>query len=122
MVRVAFIALALASGGGLYWTWQVAEDAAEIARSIKAEGADRRDQTCRLFERDERAAVDRLVQTYDFLRRPGKLKNLVPVARAQVPALESDARTSDAPPYCDAPGVGLPESLERPIPKRPPGL
>lgn len=92
---------------------------------IQREGVARRDQTCRLFERDEKAAIDQLVGTYQYLRglSVAELKSpLNQAVAAQLDQVESNARASNAPPYCDAPGVGLPESLEQPIPSRPPGL
>lgn len=92
---------------------------------IEQEGLARRDQTCRLFERDEKAAIDQLTGTYQYLRglSVAELKSpLNQAVRAQLDQVESNARASNAPPYCDQPGVGLPESLEQPIPGRPPGL
>lgn len=88
------------------------------------EGAERKDETCKLFERQEAVAVHRLRQTYDFLEHPPEsLKGLVPAILAQLRTTEEDARATKAPHYCDESGVGLPEPEHpSPFPKRPPNL
>lgn len=91
---------------------------------VQGEGARRRDQTCRLFERQAATAVDRLTQTYAYLARltPEQRREPINVAViAQLRTTEQDAKTSAAPTYCDEAGVGLPEPNRR-IPKRPSSL
>jgi hypothetical protein len=83
------------------------------------EADERKNETCVLFERQERAAIDQLRRTYDYLRHPSpQLGDLNRLVVAQLPQVEADARASRAPSYCDPSGVGLPG--RRPgIPARP---
>lgn len=91
-----------------------------LTERVEREGIERRDQQCVLFERLHAAAVQRLVETYEFLRehRDTQLGRAVLVA---LPRAEADARLSVAPHYCDRDGVGLPGPNPR-IPRRPPEL
>lgn len=89
-----------------------------------AERARRADQTCLLFERDYERNVMRLANTYSYLVALGPRErdsSLNRTVLAQLPDTEGAARTSKAPAYCDAPGVGLPEPNPR-LPERPPIL
>lgn len=86
---------------------------------VQGESGQRKDQTCVLFERQHNADVAQLTQTYTFLQKPPKgLENLVPVALAQLPIVETNAHASIPPAYCNEKGVGLPGPLPA-IPKRP---
>lgn len=89
-------------------------------KRLAAETAERRDQSCRLFEGQHLADVEQLRRTYDYLEHPAKgTEGLVPLILAQLPETERKARTDSAPAYCDEPGalaeaegkppVGLPE-------------
>jgi hypothetical protein len=92
--------------------------------TIKREGNERRDQTCRLFESAQRDAIERLRRSYEYIEHLPKraLRDPLNIAvLAQLPSLRRTALTSGAPPYCDAPGVGLPEP-DPPIPPIPPDL
>lgn len=91
---------------------------------VSGEGQGRRDQTCILFERQHEAEVLRLRSTYAYLIRlsPRERRSaLNSTVAAQLPQVEQSVRTSAAPPYCDAPGVGLREPNPA-VPERPPGL
>lgn len=90
-------------------------------KDLRREGEERRDQSCRIQERKQEADVQQLRRTYTFLLG---LKPAAPLRRAVItllPQIEDDARQDDAPPYCNAPGVGLPEP-DPVVPKRPPSL
>lgn len=79
---------------------------------VRAEGAERRDQTCLIFERQQKAAVDQVGQTYRYLAGLTPKQLGEPLNRAVIanlPQLVHDATTAEAPVYCDAKGVGLPE-------------
>jgi hypothetical protein len=81
------------------------------------EGAARRDETCKLFERQHAADVKQVTATIDFLRNPPpQLAGLVGIARAQLKDTYVKAVASTEPGYCNEPGVGLAE----PGPKLPP--
>lgn len=89
-----------------------AQRADRLARKIAREGEKRRDQTCRIDERDHLGAVKRLRRTYGFLAdlpRSEYGTNLTVAIVRQLPEVEREARQDVAPPFCDAPGVGLPE-------------
>jgi hypothetical protein len=91
---------------------------------FEADVNDRRDQTCRLFERDHLADVERLRGTYKYLNglAPVQFEDTLNQAiLRQLPDLESEARVDSAPDYCDEDGVGLPEP-DPVVPKRPAGL
>jgi hypothetical protein len=84
----------------------------DARQQIAAEGMERRDQTCVLFEREHLRHVIRLERTYDYLDglpRRERGSSLTRAVVRQLPELEVDARTDSAPPFCDEPGVGLPE-------------
>lgn len=95
---------------------------------IEKEGRERRDQSCRIDERKQRADVQKLVQTYDFLTKltPEQLNEarsghgdlLNRAAVANLAQTEREALEDDAAPFCDEEGVGLPEPDTR-IPARP---
>jgi hypothetical protein len=77
---------------------------------IASEGITRRDETCKLFERQHAADVQQVAQTIRFLNHPPRLlAGLVVFAEAQLPQTYRDAVASTEPSYCNEPGVGLPE-------------
>jgi hypothetical protein len=86
-----------------------------------AEGKDRRDQSCILFERQEDSAIRQLRRTYKFLLNPPpQAAGLVPLAKAELSKTEADARASIAPEYCNEPNVGLFEPAHpQSFPERP---
>jgi hypothetical protein len=97
---------------------------------LDSEGAQRRDQSCRLFEADHLADVQRLKRTYEYLDRLPVREYGSTLTREIVrslPTLEDEARADSAPDFCDEPGakaekagadpVGLPEP-DPFIPKR----
>lgn len=76
------------------------------------ESADRRDQTCLLFERQHETAVVRVERTYDYLDGLKGADRTSTLTGAIVRSLHDtyqEARDSKAPHYCDVPGVGLGE-------------
>ena len=108
------------------------EEAIEL---INTEGIDRRDQTCRAFERDTLASVtqfedakDRLRRTRFYLARltgPELPERLNQEIARSIPRMVTDMRQkqleaalSAAPAYCDEEGVGLPEPNPE-LPDRP---
>jgi hypothetical protein len=81
-------------------------------KQVKQESTERRDQTCVIFERQAQAAVDQVVATYKYIAglKPHELAEpLNQAVLAQLPQTVANANNSEAPPYCDQPGVGLPE-------------
>lgn len=102
-------------------TTQQAELERNVA-AIKREGAERKDQTCVLFERAHRADVKQLRQTYDFIEHPiPSLAGLRKVVIATLGQTERNARLSRPPRYCDPASVGL--AAPPPVlPHRPKGL
>src|SRR3954447_1550669 len=96
-----------------------ADDLTTEVNNREADTKARVDESCRLAEGKQRDSVLLLRQTYTFLVHPPKaLEGLVPYAKANLPKVEADARTNDAPDYCNAPGVGLPEP-DPEVPVRP---
>lgn len=93
---------------------------------IASESADRRDQSCLIFERQEAEDIDALERTYSYLSGLSAAQLDEPLNRAvlaQLPRTVRDAQTPDAPAYCDEPDVGLPEPVRPPrFPRRPPNL
>jgi hypothetical protein len=77
--------------------------------TLASEGADRRDQSCRLFEADHLADVEQLKRTYSYLDRQTVPSELTREIVRRLPELEREARIDGAPAYCDEPGVGLKE-------------
>lgn len=79
-------------------------------QQFQSETKERINQGCLLAEARAKESVDRLKQTYDFLvHPPADLKGLIPYAMANLNKTEQDALDNAAPPYCDAPNIGLPE-------------
>lgn len=98
-------------------------------RQVEREGVERRDQACRSDESQHLAAVDRLKGTYAYLvtlptnTSYAQLDQISKAVVRNVPQTEEEARTDQAPEFCDEtlPGgvaVGLPEP-DPIIPKRP---
>lgn len=91
---------------------------------LDGESAIRTDQVCRLFETDHLADVTRLRNTYAYLDALPAKERGAPLNRAllrQLPQLEDEAGTDQAPEFCDEPGVGLPEP-DPVLPKKPESL
>lgn len=93
-------------------TAQQADRSAQLAIQLEREGAERRDQMCRLFETQHAIDVERLYRTYEYLNDLPRAEWGKPLTRAIVvdlPRLEDEARRDSAPAFCDEEGVGLPE-------------
>jgi hypothetical protein len=91
---------------------------------IQKEGANRRNQTCRIFERSHIDDVSALQATYDYIAKltPGEAQSSLNRAIIlRLPEAEHKARSSTPPDYCRSPEVGLKEPFPV-IPSRPPGL
>jgi hypothetical protein len=88
------------------------------SRATIQESVERRDQNCVLFERQEKAAILRVVATYHYLRTlPAEDRgtNLTKAILRNLPAAEADAKAAVAPDYCNLRGVGLPELKADPV-------
>ena len=97
-----------------------AANAAKAANAVKIESAERRDQTCNLFETDHLQDVRQLRATYRYLAGLPLEERTRPLTQAVLqglPQLEREARADPAPDFCDEPFVGLPEP-DPVIPKR----
>ena len=93
-------------------------------RQIERESKGRRDQSCRISESQHKADVDGLRRTYDYLKQLTPRQRRSPINRAilaNLPVTEREARMDPAPPFCDEPGIGLPEP-DPVLPKRPKSL
>ena len=80
-----------------------------------------RDQSCVLFERQYRSAVDRINRTYAYVEKLTPRERRTAINRAviqQIPQTEQDAHQARPPRYCDPSDVGLPGPHPR-IPPRP---
>lgn len=120
-VTVALVVVGASLGLAAYGLQQERAHDSKSLHQIAREGNERRDQTCRLFEKQAADAVRQLVQTYKFLKRPAPgLRGLVPLVLTGLARTEAEAHVP-APAYCDAPRVGLPEPNPR-IPPRPASL
>lgn len=120
-VTVALVVVSVSLGLAAYGLQQQRSHDSKTLHRIATEGNERRDQTCRLFEKQADESVRQLAQTYKFLERPSPgLRGLVPLVLSGLARTEAEAHVP-APAYCDAPGVGLPEPNPR-IPPRPPAL
>jgi hypothetical protein len=101
----------------------VAAETRERANALRAENRERRDQACAISEHKQETDIMKLKRTYAYLlRQPREAleeKNSLPseVVRA-LPQSEEEARTDDAPPFCDEPGIGLKEP-DMKVPSRP---
>lgn len=88
------------------------------------ERASRTDQTCTVFEQQHKDDVDQLIATYRYLASLSGEELAQPLNRfvlGSLPGVIREAQTDDAPPYCDEPGVGLPEP-DPVVPERPRAL
>ena len=90
---------------------------ASATRKIATEGVERRNETCRLFERQELTNVNRVIRTYaylDELPRDEWGSTLTVAIVRGLAAQREDAVATVAPSYCTEakgqPLVGLPES------------
>lgn len=95
-----------------------------LQTAARTESAQRRDQSCSLFERKHLDDVRQLRRLYRYLvglsvvdRNTTLTKEIV----RGLPRLERQAHIDRAPQYCDKPGIGLPEP-DPVIPKRPASL
>ena len=108
---VPFFAICLAAAAVLGVADQQQKLAGQ-ARQQQREITERRDQTCRLFEGQHLADVERLRKTYEYLERLPRREYGTPLTVAVVSGLrelERTARVDTAPRFCDAPDTGLPE-------------
>lgn len=93
---------------------------------VKQRDADRiksRNESCNLFERQERTAVIRVTASYHFLNgtpRKDYGTFLVKAIVRQLGDTYTEARDAKAPSYCDRKNVGLPERTEDGRPVIPP--
>jgi hypothetical protein len=96
-----------------------AADNAQVAiDKIERESAERRNQTCALFERQHLDEVDDLKRRYRFLSGVSRSEygtTLIVAAVQQLPILEQKARVDSAPGYCDEPGEAAEKRGEPPI-------
>jgi hypothetical protein len=138
-----FSALLFASGRQLSNQNSKIIDRIEAVQAQTArEGVDRRNQICLSDEREHLNAVERLDRTYRYLVRLTVKQFDEPINSAifqQLPDLEDEAMTDQAPDFCDEPGeeqeklwrqsggergappVGLPEP-DPDVPQRPAGI
>lgn len=103
---------------------RAATNAQRNVANLRAESKQRIDETCRISETRQRSDVRSLERTYGYLSQLTPKQFGEPLNRAILAGLPStvrDAETDDAPAYCDAKGVGLPEP-DLKIPKRPSNL
>ena len=92
------------------------EDLEHVLAHVTQEARERRDGTCTLFERQELAAINQVVETYRFLDDASRADFRTPLVRAivrQLPATYANAKAAAAPGYCRAPGIGLPGAPPR---------
>ena len=85
---------------------------------LSMEGTERRDQSCRQFEGDHLADVQRLKRTYAYLSMLPRREYGSPITVAivqQLPELEEKARTDSAPEFCDEPGAAAEKRGEKPV-------
>lgn len=91
---------------------RAASQNAKTIKRIEEVRADSRDQSCTLFERTERSNVLRVRERYAYLDGLDLADRGASITKAIIqglPDLEREATEQRAPPYCNAPGVGLPE-------------
>jgi hypothetical protein len=112
------VALALLSG---YLSWRASADARDAVQRIEREGRERRDQTCTRDERRFASEVRSLRQTYDYFLRlsPAERKTDRIAAVVDLVEVEQETRDERPPPFCSAPGLGLPAEQVPEIPERP---
>lgn len=103
---------------------QIAVQNRKLLQDFAQERDIRSDQACQLFETDHLKDVQQLRDTYKFLLDPDAANTgLVKFVILNLPRTEQEARTDNAPEYCDgvtATGadIGLPEPDPK-IPERP---
>lgn len=103
---------------------EAARKATELTVKLAREGRERRDEDCSIRESKQADDVRALRRLYRYLLglSPEDLgTDLNKAVLAGVPRAERDARTDDAPDYCDEPGIGEPEP-DLKVPRRPKGL
>jgi hypothetical protein len=98
-----------------------ADDARALAVRLDREGRERRDQTCTRDERRFAGEVRSLRQTYDYFLRlsPAERKTDRIAAVIDLDEVEEETRGERPPPFCSAPGLGLPPEQVPEIPERP---
>jgi hypothetical protein len=119
---VTFLAVALAAYA-VFGARGAAIDAQDAVRGLSDETTQRIDQTCAISETKQRADVDALIRTYRYLGGLSGRQLSEPLNKAvlaNLPSTIREAQTDDAPPFCDKPGVGLPEP-DPPLPCPPKG-
>lgn len=103
----ALVALGTASD-----TADLTRQNARTLKRIEQVRAASRDQTCTLFERQEKTSVREVHNTYAYLEGLDLKDYGTSITRAiiqRLPQLRQDAKAARAPQYCNLPGVGLPE-------------
>lgn len=89
-----------------------ASDARDGLHKLDRESAARIDQTCAISEAKQRSDSDALIRTYQYLGSLSARQFAQPINKAilaNLPVTIRAAQIDDAPPFCDQPGVGLPE-------------
>lgn len=89
----------------------ISEQQAQAER-VKEEGAQRRDQSCKLFERLERDQIQSIIRTYAYLDRLPRSEygsSLTAEIIRGMPEQRRRAIAAAAPTYCNEPDTGLPE-------------
>ena len=125
-VGVAVLAIGIAAATSVIAATNTVniEDFRKIQEQTNQEAIDRRDQSCSLFERQHLTEVNQLRDTYRYLESIPPENRSDPInkfIRSSLPEVERTAQVDRAPPYCDEPGVGLPEP-DPVLPKRPKAL
>ena len=123
----AFLIVAIAAIVSYKQAYQAGQDAKQAITRIAEEGKERRGQICLSFETTHLNEVQRLTDTYRFLRNLPESERDTTLTKAIVqnlPQLERDAKSDQdsdgifVPGYCDDKGVGLPEP-DPVVPERP---
>jgi hypothetical protein len=122
LLRWGFVLMFATSVLTAYWGWDAQRDRDESFERFLVTAAERRDQSCLADEREHKDNVESLERTYLALDSPTTREQLGPglvrLIVQMLPRTERDARTDQAPLYCDEPGVGLPEPDPMPPERR----
>lgn len=89
-------------------------DTAKVVRDFERDGAERRDQTCKIFEGGHLEDIQRLRNTYRFLNENPRSEITKAVVQG-LPEQEKRARTDSAPEYCDEPGAAAEAKGAKPV-------
>lgn len=125
-IIIAIVIVSLGCAAGIYEGYNAGRDAGNVAGKNKQllvdfekESKARRDQSCDITEKAQANAVDGIILTYHYLDTLTPHQAKFPINKlviTQLPKSYNDAKTSVAPEYCNADGIGRPE----PDPKLPP--